>query len=137
MTTKLKKATDEKFRKRKNSIFKKGDELRLLCGVDVYILLHRKGKYYTYNSMNQPSWPPSLEEIINTLEAYFCSTPNAKTYAGPKLPSASEKDSYGIQSGARIRAREIKYHSISSLLLVAYSNRRKSLAIRQSNSCRK
>src|SRR5438046_10205793 len=45
MTTKLKKATDEKVRKRKNNILKKGDELWLLCGVDVYILLHRKGRY--------------------------------------------------------------------------------------------
>ena len=97
MTPKIKgRATDEKFRKRKNNILKKGDELRLLCEADVYILLHRKGRYYTYNSTNQPSWPPSSDEIVNTLEVYFYYTLNTKTYAGPKLPSASEKDSCGI-----------------------------------------
>jgi len=120
MTPKIKgRATDEKFRKRKNNILKKGNELRLLCEADVYILLRRKGRYYTYNSTNQPSWPPSSDEIVNTLEACFCYTPNAKTCAGPKLPSASEKDSRGIRSRARVRAREIKCHGTSSLLLVA------------------
>ena len=44
------KATDEKFRKRKNNILKKGNELCLLCGADIYILLYRKGRYYTYKS---------------------------------------------------------------------------------------
>ncbi|KAI9774178.1 MAG: hypothetical protein M1839_001880 [Geoglossum umbratile] len=63
MTTKFNKATDEKFRKRKNNILKKGDELRLLCGADVFILLRRKGRYYTYKSTDQPSWPPTLEKI--------------------------------------------------------------------------
>jgi hypothetical protein len=71
MTTKLKRATDEKFHKRTNSIFKKGDELRSLCEVDVYILLHRKGRYYAYKSTDQPSWPPSLEKIVRTLEICF------------------------------------------------------------------
>ena len=50
MTILKMKGTDEKFRKRKNNILKNGDELRLLCGANVYILLHRKGKYYTYKT---------------------------------------------------------------------------------------
>ena len=89
MTTKSKKATDEKFRKRKNNILKKGDELRLLCGADVYILLCRKGRYYIYNSTNQPSWPPPPEKIVNTLETCsLCYALNAETYVGQKLSSA-------------------------------------------------
>src|SRR5437762_9682502 len=71
MTTKLNKATDEKFRKRKNNILKKGDELRLLCGADVFILLRRKGRYYTYKSTDQPSWPPTLEQIVRTVGTCF------------------------------------------------------------------
>ena len=71
MTTKLKKATDENFRKWKKNILKKVDELRLLYGADAYILLRRKGKYYTYKSTNQPSWPPPLETIVRTLETCF------------------------------------------------------------------
>ena len=69
MATNLKnKRTDEKFRNRKNNILKKGDELRLLCGADVYILLRRKGRLYEYKSIDRPSWPPSSEEIVRTLE---------------------------------------------------------------------
>ena len=63
-----KKATDEKFRKRKNNILKKGDELQLLCEADVYILLYRKGRYYTYKSTDQPSWPPPLEKMVRVFE---------------------------------------------------------------------
>ena len=71
MTILKMKGTDEKFRKRKNNILKKGDELRLLCGADVYILLYRKGRYYTYKSTDQPFWPPLLEKIVRTLENCF------------------------------------------------------------------
>src|SRR5256885_14270622 len=59
------------FTNGKNNILIKGDELWLLCGVDIYIFLHRKGKYYTYKSTNQPSWPPPLETIVRTLETCF------------------------------------------------------------------
>ena len=87
MTPKIKgRATDEKFRKRKNNILKKGDELRLLCEADVYILLRRKGRYYTYKSTDQPSWPPTLEKIVRTAGTYY--VPNTETYLGPKLSSA-------------------------------------------------
>ena len=55
MAAKLKRATDKKFRKRTNNIFKKGDELRSLCEVDVYILLHRKGRYYAEFDRGQKS----------------------------------------------------------------------------------
>jgi hypothetical protein len=89
MASKLNKAADEKFRKRKNNIVKKGDELRLLCEADVFILLHRKGRYYTYKSTDQPSWPPTLEKIIRTVEMLLYYVPNTERYAGPKLSSTN------------------------------------------------
>ena len=46
-------------------------EQALACGADVYILLHREGRYYTYKSTYQPL---PLEKITRTLEACFCVT---------------------------------------------------------------
>ena len=46
-----KRCTTEKFRKRKESLVRKCDELQLYCQADVYILLSQNGRYYVYTSM--------------------------------------------------------------------------------------
>ena len=60
-----KRQTGEKFRKRKESLFRKCDELRIHCQADVYILVCRNGKYFVYKSTDHPSWPPSPEQIVS------------------------------------------------------------------------
>src|SRR4051794_38045828 len=70
MAAKLKRATDEKFRKRTNNIFKKGDELRSLCEVDVYILLHRKGVDIMRNSIGGRSQSMRCEILWHSKLVY-------------------------------------------------------------------
>lgn len=53
---KSKRATNEKFRKRKESIIRKGDELRRHCHADVYIVLRYNNRYYIDSSTDQSSW---------------------------------------------------------------------------------
>ena len=70
MTLKVTKAEKEKFRKRKNTILEKADQLRSLCRADVYVLLLYQGKYYGYTSMSEADWPPSSESIVRLLECF-------------------------------------------------------------------
>jgi hypothetical protein len=116
MTTLKKKATYEKFRKRKNNILKKGDELRLLCGADVYILLHRKGRYFTYKSTDQPSWPPPLEKIVRTLGTCFYITYRMlKHMQDQSYPLPVKKTPAEFDQGLKSEHQK-KYHNASSLL---------------------
>lgn len=64
MPTNPRRIVREKFRKRKVSCLKKVHELGSLCQAEVYILIFRNGKYYTYKSTNQPDWPPPDSEIV-------------------------------------------------------------------------
>ena len=70
MTPGATKNAKEKFRKRKNTIIEKADQLRSLCQADVYILIRYQGKYYAYKSTNEASWPPSSETIVRLLECF-------------------------------------------------------------------
>jgi hypothetical protein len=63
MLHKTKRAVQEKFRRRTKSVFKKADELKRLCDAEVYLVIRRGGKFYTYSSL-ETSWPPSLETIV-------------------------------------------------------------------------
>ena len=62
---KTNKATQEKFQRRKKSLVSKANELKLLCDADVYLLIRRRGKFYTYSSLAN-SWPPSPETIVSS-----------------------------------------------------------------------
>ncbi|KAL8641808.1 MAG: hypothetical protein Q9228_001426 [Teloschistes exilis] len=56
-------AIREKFRKRSGSLLKKADELAYMCQTDVYLILYRGNKFYTYSSTDRDDWPPSEEEM--------------------------------------------------------------------------
>ncbi|KAL8673861.1 MAG: hypothetical protein Q9168_001726 [Polycauliona sp. 1 TL-2023] len=56
-------AVREKFRKRRTSLIKKADELAFLCQADVYLVVYRGEKYYSYSSSDRDDWPPSEEEM--------------------------------------------------------------------------
>ena len=52
------------MRRRKNSLFKKADELRKLCNADVAVIVCQDGRFYVYKSTDQTSWSPSMEHIV-------------------------------------------------------------------------
>jgi len=62
---KTKRSIQEQFRRRTKSLLKKADELKRLCGAEVYLVIRRGGKFYTYSSLEN-SWPPSPETIVGT-----------------------------------------------------------------------
>jgi len=65
MATKALKNRSERLRKRKNSLFKKAYELGMLCNVDVAVIVRKNGRYFTYRSINQETWPPAMKEIVS------------------------------------------------------------------------
>ncbi|KAH6646827.1 hypothetical protein BKA67DRAFT_417346 [Truncatella angustata] len=50
-------------RRRRQTLFKKADELRSECDAEVYIVIHKHGRFFTYTSTDNPAWPPSKEHI--------------------------------------------------------------------------
>ncbi|KAI9765389.1 MAG: hypothetical protein M1839_005511 [Geoglossum umbratile] len=66
MATKVLKNRMERLRKRKKTLFKRAHELGTLCSVDVAVIIRKDGRYFTYRSINQGSWPPSMKEIQTT-----------------------------------------------------------------------
>ncbi|KAH7032108.1 hypothetical protein B0J12DRAFT_680546 [Macrophomina phaseolina] len=59
----LNRVLKEKFRKRKESLLRKGEELRRLCQAEVHILLRCHGRYCIYTSDERIIWP-SHEDIV-------------------------------------------------------------------------
>lgn len=55
----------EKLRRRKKSLIKKAYELGKLFDIDVAVILHKNGRYFTYRSTDQESWPPSMKQIVS------------------------------------------------------------------------
>lgn len=55
----------ERVRKRKKSLIKKADELARISGADVALIIRKNGRYWTYRSINQDSWPPAMEQIVS------------------------------------------------------------------------
>ncbi|KAH7012318.1 hypothetical protein B0J12DRAFT_690606 [Macrophomina phaseolina] len=64
----------ERFRKRKESLLRKGDELRRLCQAEVHILLRYHGRYYVYTSDEKTMWP-SHEDIAKCYPVPVTKTP--------------------------------------------------------------
>jgi len=60
----------EMFRKRSKTVFHKADQLASKCGARVYCLLQRDNKFYQYTSSVEPAWPPSKEDMVNSLHPH-------------------------------------------------------------------
>ena len=58
------KVDQEKFQGRLACLRKKAHEIAQRCESDVYVVLRRKDRYYTYKSINSPTWPPSEQQIV-------------------------------------------------------------------------
>lgn len=64
---KQRKLASDKFRKRKETCFKKCYYLSRECQADVFFALRYRGKLYYYTSSESQSWPLSLEDIVSLL----------------------------------------------------------------------
>ena len=68
-----KRVVQESFRKRRNNFLRRAHEIGAQYGANIYVLIHRQGKYYVYTSTLCASWPPPVEEVViyfPTLPAY-------------------------------------------------------------------
>ena len=65
MAKDIRKKRREALRRRKNTLFKKAYELGQLPDVEVAVIIRANGRYYTYRSTEQASWPPDIEQIVS------------------------------------------------------------------------
>ena len=52
------------FNKRRRSLFKKANELSGKTGTELYMVMHRGGRYFTYNSTDRQGWPPCQNDVV-------------------------------------------------------------------------
>jgi hypothetical protein len=59
----------QKFRKRKESLFGKADELSELCAVDVVMIVRhpQQERFFTFQNIDERFWPPGIAEIVSQL----------------------------------------------------------------------
>lgn len=63
------KAKSQQFTRRKSSLVKRADQLVRLCNIDLALIIRKNGKYYTYRSTDQESWPPTITDLVGTCGA--------------------------------------------------------------------
>ena len=61
------KKRSEMMRRRKHGLFKKAYELGKLCDADVAVIVRKNGRFYTYRSTGEESWPPSMAQIVSSI----------------------------------------------------------------------
>jgi len=66
LKTNPKRILREKFRKRRANFIKKAHELKQICQAEVYVVIRRNDRYYTYTSTRHPQWPPPDSEIVDS-----------------------------------------------------------------------
>ena len=61
------KRRSERLHGRKFTLINKAHELAEFCDVDVALIIcsRKSGRYFTYNSLDLESWPPSKEQIVS------------------------------------------------------------------------
>jgi hypothetical protein len=61
------KRRSERLSRRKTTLINKAHELAEFCEVDVALIIRsrKSGQYFTYNSLDLESWPPSKEQIVS------------------------------------------------------------------------
>ncbi len=58
------KRRSERIRRRKNTLLQKSYELGKFPGIDIAVIIFQNGRYFTYNSTENNSWPPSMKNIV-------------------------------------------------------------------------
>ena len=59
------KRRSERLRRRKLTLFKKAYDLGKEYNVDIAVVIRQRGRYYTFRSLDNKSWPPSMSEIVS------------------------------------------------------------------------
>ena len=70
-TKKILKDKREQLRRRKLGLFKRGHKFGKAYEGDVVIILRKNGQYYTYRSLNQEYWPPTMKQIVSQYSCLF------------------------------------------------------------------
>jgi hypothetical protein len=67
MAIKPPKRKSERLNRRESTLINKAHELAEFCDVDVALIIcnRKTGRYFTYNSVDLESWPPSKEQIVS------------------------------------------------------------------------
>jgi hypothetical protein len=67
MAIKPPKRKSERLNRRESTLINKAHELAEFCDVDVTLIIcnRKTGRYFTYNSVDLESWPPSKEQIVS------------------------------------------------------------------------
>ena len=58
------KSKSQRFTRRKACLMKKAHELAKICEADLALIIRKKNRYYTYCSMEEKQWPPTMAEIV-------------------------------------------------------------------------
>jgi hypothetical protein len=63
------KRRNESLKRRIETLLIKAHEIWDIYGVDVAMILKNNSQYYTYRSIDKPTWPPTMAEIVGGI--YF------------------------------------------------------------------
>jgi hypothetical protein len=64
MKTNILRNKREQLRRGKKTLFKKAHKLAKVHKIDIAVIMHENGRYYTYRSTDQESWPPTMKQIV-------------------------------------------------------------------------
>ncbi|TVY13379.1 hypothetical protein LARI1_G009530 [Lachnellula arida] len=63
MSAKVANRRSERLRRRKETFLLKAMELGEFPGVDIAVVICQNGRYSTFTSVEDESWPPSMENL--------------------------------------------------------------------------
>lgn len=69
--TDKRRALQEKFRKRSYNLLRKANELSQQTGSDIYVLIYRNHRYYSYQSTDREGWPASEQDIVSFIAQLY------------------------------------------------------------------
>ena len=68
MSPKVANRRSERIRRRKETLFLKAVELGEFPGIDIAVYIFQNGQYSTFSSVEDGSWPPSMESVVRELD---------------------------------------------------------------------
>jgi hypothetical protein len=58
----------EQFRKSKQNFFRRAYKIGVKSDTEIFILMKRKGRTYTFTNTNTPSWPSQAQIVRNIIK---------------------------------------------------------------------
>jgi hypothetical protein len=68
MSATKKKRNKDGARNRQKTLMKKAHELGTFPGIDVAVIISKRGRFYTYMSTDRESWPPTKADIVSEVD---------------------------------------------------------------------